>query len=110
MEILKNLWKKNRSNESQNPFPEDLKKFIVERQDVKKRIKGLEMDMDLVASARDQGYSFDRILLNELRTSDEKLAKNIFDLCRIQKIDPLRFLSAEEFDQFSSGNVERKVA
>jgi hypothetical protein len=110
MEIFKNLWKREEIDKSKEIFPEDLKKIIIERQELKKRIKGLEMDMDLVASAKDQRDPSDAGLRKKLEVDDKKLAMEIFDLCGRYKIEPIRFLSPEEVDQFSSDDVGGKAA
>jgi hypothetical protein len=107
MEFLKNLW--NGKSELKDNFPADLKELITQRQNLKKSIKGLEIDMKLTASDRDQRHSLDETKRKEYAGNDKILAKRIFNLCLKYNIEPIRFLSPEEISEFSpeSNNEEK---
>jgi hypothetical protein len=98
MEAVKGFWRREKG--PAETFPPDLKKLILERQKLKERIKGLDMDMELAASAKDQRHVLDVPRKKEYEDEDKTLAKGIFDLCLKYEIEPIRFLSPDEISDF----------
>jgi|GEM_PF-2584638 len=100
MEFLKNFLR--RKDELKDNFPADLRDLITQRQNLKKNIKGLEMDMELTASDKDQRHPLDESRRKEYAGNDKVLVKKIFDSCLKYGIEPNRFLSPDEISEFSS--------
>ena len=110
METLKNLFKRKVADKSEKAFPEDLKKIIIEHQNLKERIKGIEMNMSLVASDRNQRHVLDDVLKKKCNEKAEIICREIFDLCAKYGIDSSRFLSVKEIDRFQIDDAEEKTA